>query len=123
MRSDTLPRVTLHHHDKPVAAHIALAATFWSRFLGLSGTPRLLQRAGLLIFPCNSIHMLGMRYAIEAVFISKEGQVLKISRTLRPWIGLCSCPRAQLTLEWQPGNAEAFGIRVGDILRWEIEHD
>jgi uncharacterized membrane protein (UPF0127 family) len=123
MSFETLPRVTLQHHGKPVDAQIALASTFWSRFRGLVCMPRLSRRSGLLIEPCGSIHMLGMRYPIEAVFVSKDFQVLKIFRNIRPWIDLCFCVQARAVLEWLPGSADDFGIRVGDILRWEIEHE
>jgi uncharacterized membrane protein (UPF0127 family) len=115
----SLPRVRLRCRGKTIDASIALASTFWSRFRGLAGTPRIPQRSGLLIVPCGSIHMLGMRYPIEAVFVSRDSQVLRISRNIRPWVGLCFCFQAHAVLEWLPGNADDFGIHVGDILQWE----
>jgi uncharacterized membrane protein (UPF0127 family) len=115
-----LPRVTLRHRKKPIDADVALAATFWSRLSGLAGTPRLSRRSGLLIAPCNSIHMLGMRYPIEAVFVARNFRVLKISRNIRPWIGFCFCLQAHTVLEWLPGSADDFGIGVGDTLQWTL---
>ncbi|GHU11096.1 hypothetical protein FACS1894185_3760 [Betaproteobacteria bacterium] len=120
---ETFPRVTLQHCGKLVDAQIALASTFWSRFRGLVCTPRLSRASGLLIAPCNSIHMLGMRYPIEAIFVAKDFQVLKICRNVRPWVDVCCCFQARAVLEWLPGGAEDFGIRVGDLLRWEVAHE
>jgi uncharacterized membrane protein (UPF0127 family) len=116
----SLPHVRLRCCGKTIDASIALASTFWSRFRGLAWTPRIPQRAGLLIVPCGSIHMLGMRYPIEAVFVSRDFQVLRIFRNIRPWIGLCFCLQAYAALEWLPGSADDFGIHAGDILQWEL---
>ena len=112
------PRVTLTLDGHPLDADIALAAGFFARLRGLMFAPPLPARAGLLIVPCNSIHMLGMRARLEAVFLSKDFRVLKISRPLLPWLGLSACPGAAAVLEWTPGTAQAFGIREGEKLRW-----
>jgi uncharacterized membrane protein (UPF0127 family) len=115
----SLSRIKLRCHGETIDANVALASTFWSRLRGLAWTPRIPRRFGLLIVPCSSIHMLGMRYPIEAVFVSRDFQVLKIFRNIRPWIGLCFCFQAHAVLEWLPGSADDFGIHVGDILQWE----
>ena len=51
---------------------------------------------GLLITPCNSIHMCFMRFAIDAVYLDQQGKILKITCHLRPWLGLSAAgtPRA-----------------------------
>jgi hypothetical protein len=72
-----LPRVELRLDGEPLDADVALAAGFLSRFRGLMLTARPEMGRGLLIAPCNGIHLLGMRYPLEAVFLSPECRVLK----------------------------------------------
>lgn len=112
------PRVTLALDGHPLDADIALAAGFFARLRGLMFAPPLPARAGLLIVPCNSIHMLGMRTRLEAVFLSKDFRVLKISRPLLPWLSVSACPGAAAVLEWPPGTAQTLGIREGARLTW-----
>ena len=90
-----------------------LATNFWQRFRGLMLSRPLPPATGLLITPCNSIHMCFMRFAIDAVYLDKQGRILKITRHLRPWLGLSACWHAHSVLEMTAGQADALGLRVG----------
>lgn len=96
---------------------IELAASFWARFKGLMLRPKLPVGRGLLIAPCNSIHMCFMRFSIDAVFIDKNYRVLKIKRRLYPWLGLAVCFGAWGVIELQAGEANRLSIRVDDVFR------
>lgn len=97
--------------DTTLTVH--LATTFWQRFRGLMLSSPLPPATALLIAPCNSIHMCFMRFAIDAVYLDKHGKILKITRHLRPWIGLSACWHAHSVLEMTAGQADALGLRVG----------
>lgn len=94
---------------------IKLAASFWARFKGLMLRPRLPRGRGLLIAPCNSIHMCFMRFSIDAVFIDKNYRVLKIKRRLYPWLGFAVCCGAWGVIELQAGEIDRLSIRVDDV--------
>ena len=64
---------------------LEVAANSWARFMGLMGRPVLEPGQGLLLDPCNSIHMFFMRFAIDAVFIDKRMKVKRVIRNLKPW--------------------------------------
>jgi uncharacterized membrane protein (UPF0127 family) len=113
-----LPRIGLEFEGQPLGTEIALADGFFSRLRGLMFAPPLPPGRGLLIVPCNGIHTLGLRGALEAVFLSREGRVLKISSALPPWRGLSFCPGAHAVLEWAVGEAAYFGVREGARLDW-----
>ena len=96
-----------------------LAVNFFARFLGLMGRPSLPQDEAILFPQCNSIHTFFMRFPIDVVFLSKEGQVVSLIRGLAPWRMLMPRPRAKHTLELAPGTIERLQIEEGQRLQWE----
>jgi len=61
----------------------------WQRASG-SAPRALLGRSGLaddegLWIPTSSIHMFGMRFAIDVIYADRDGRVLKLVRGIRPW--------------------------------------
>lgn len=81
-----------------LATDARAARTMFTRLRGLLGTRNLPEGSGLLIEPCNSVHMLGMRYPILAVYLDRGGVVLR-SMVLRPWWFGPLVPRAHAVLE------------------------
>ena len=49
--------------------------------MGSKGLP---PGEGLLIRPCNSIHMFFMRFAIDVVFMDRDYRIIKIVNGLKP---------------------------------------
>ena len=68
-----------------LADEIRIADTFGSRFLGLMGKKELKEGQGLLLKRCGSIHTCFMRFPIDATFLDRRGNVLKVVRGIRPW--------------------------------------
>lgn len=73
--------------DSLLATNLQTAEGHWGRFRGLMLNRALPTGAGLTIPGCTSIHMMFMRFAIDAVFYDEHARVLRISRGVRPWIG------------------------------------
>ncbi|MBP2632302.1 MAG: hypothetical protein H6Q70_2930 [Firmicutes bacterium] len=96
---------------------IVVADNFWTRFKGLLGTSSLQESQGLLLCNCNSVHMVGMRYALDIIYLDKAGAILKIVENLNPWQISC-CWKAQDTLEIKSGMIHRFGWQVGMELQW-----
>ena len=93
---------------------LEIADGFFSRFLGLMGRKKLPQGQGLFLSPCNSIHMLFMRFSIDAVYVDENFVVKKIVRDLKPWLGISICFGAESCIELAAGGADFFGLKVGD---------
>jgi uncharacterized membrane protein (UPF0127 family) len=96
----------------PSSRQIRVADTWWRRAVGLLATPDLSDPCGLLISPCNSVHTLGMRYAIDVLFLGADGEVLKLVPALKP-LRAAGCRGAKSTLELRAGLAAELGLRVG----------
>jgi len=77
-------RVRNESRDAVLATRADVADTFVSRFRGLLGRAELVEGDGLVIEPCTSIHMLGMRFAIDALYLDRDGTVLRAVPGLRP---------------------------------------
>lgn len=95
------------------------ATTFFKRFLGLMGKKSLPDKTGLLIAPCKSIHMLFMKFPIDAIYIDKNFVVKKIVPNLRTWIGISVCLNAWGVVEVVAGEAERLNLKVGEKLEFE----
>lgn len=104
-----------HPHKETILAQHANG--FFSRLRGLLGRKALATNEGLLISPCSQIHTLGMRFAIDVVFINKEGQVLAVRNAVAP-ARAASCKGARHVLELAAGSAAHFNIKKGDTLHW-----
>jgi uncharacterized membrane protein (UPF0127 family) len=90
------------------------------RMKGLLGRKSLDPGEGILIRPAPSIHTFFMRFPIDAVFLSKEGEVLKVAENVRPWRAR-SCRHAHSVLELGAGEATRRGIAVGQRLEAQSE--
>lgn len=97
-----------------VVAPLAVADTRASRRKGLLGTDAV--EGALWITKCPSVHMMGMRYAIDVAVLDRDGKVLTV-RTLQPWTGMTfPSPRNKVTVEAGEGSMARWGIRAGDVL-------
>jgi len=98
-----------------VCERCLIADTPFRRMRGLLHYRSLAQGSGMLIRPAPSIHTFFMRFPIDAVFLSREGEVLKVSANVGPW-RTRSCRRAHCVLELAAGEAGRRGIAGGDRL-------
>lgn len=71
-------------HGTAPALRLAHARSFWERAAGLFRQGRPGWHQGLLINPCNAVHTFGLTYAIDVVFLGRNGRVLKTVHALRP---------------------------------------
>jgi uncharacterized membrane protein (UPF0127 family) len=91
---------------------------FLERARGLLFRPPLTREAALLIEPCRSVHMLGMRYAIDVAFVDRAGLVLKIVPSLRP-ARFAAAKAAHAAWEFAAGGCAHYGIQLGATLEFE----
>lgn len=92
---------------------IEVAESFFSRLRGLMLRSRLEEGRGLLLAPCNSIHMMFMRFAIDVIYLDKDFCIKKIAQNVLPWIGMSFCFGAWAALEMASGEAERLKLSVG----------
>ena len=103
--------------DRPLVTAGRVADTFWARLRGLIGSDGLGPEEGLLIVPCNSIHTHFMRFPIDVLYVSSEGEVVAIDHALPPWRFGRIHRRARSVLELSAGRAKDTNTQVGDRLQ------
>jgi uncharacterized membrane protein (UPF0127 family) len=105
---------TLTKNDGTVVAkRCQLAVRPWSRMRGLLGRSSLARDEAMLFRPAGSIHMMFMRFTIDAVFCDRDLVVLEVVPSLRPW-RMASHRGAKVVIELAEGAAA--GLQPGDTL-------
>lgn len=110
-----------------LAVSLESADGLWGRFMGLMGRASLPEGDGLWLSGTNGIHMMFMRFPIDAVFLGRPipaeagaQEVLSVHRRLRAWTGLVPLVRgAYGVLELPVGTIERTGTAVGDRILFE----
>lgn len=103
-----------------VADNVRVAKTFLSRLKGLLGTTSLPAGEGLLIAPCNSIHMFGMKYPIDCVFLDDQNKVVGLVENIAPGKMSRVFGQAKQCLELPAGVIASSSTQVGDVLTVDV---
>ena len=72
-------------HETVNGVDAEVAESSFERMRGLIGRTGLASGRGMLITKCNCIHTLFMRFPIDATFLDRKGNVVKVVRNIRPW--------------------------------------
>lgn len=96
-----------------------MARSFFTRFKGLLGTASLAPGEGLYLAPCSSIHMFGMKYAIDALFIDKNGLVVGLVHSIKPGALSKVYGKAAACLELPAGTLSESGTVLGDKIAFK----
>jgi uncharacterized membrane protein (UPF0127 family) len=67
-----------------VADKVFMAKSFWERTRGLIGTPPLKAGEGLLLPGCMGIHMFGMSYPLDVIYLDQNNEVILAIENLKP---------------------------------------
>lgn len=103
-----------------ISDKIKIAEGFFNRLFGLIFKKQLSNGEGLLFENCNSIHTMGMRYCIDAAFLSKSNEVIAIFCNLKPFRFTPFIKGALKVLEFKSGFIKSASLQVGDKLNFEL---
>jgi len=103
--------------NRVVATQVRLAGASRERRLGLSRHAHLRLEDGLFLTPCEAIHTCGMRFAIDVLFLTRNGKVCGLRHGLRPW-RIAASWRAHSTLELAAGVIRQSATEMGDLLEF-----
>ena len=105
-----------------LAVRAACAKSLWERLRGLLGRRGLGPGSALVIERCGAVHTLGMRFAIDLIFLDRAWHVVRMVRNVPPgrmlvWGGW----RAVRVIESETGCLALEEIQVNDCFVWKDE--
>ena len=69
----------------------------------------------LIIAPCNAVHTFGMNFAIDLIFVARDGTVLKVCQAV-PRRRIAAAWGAFATIELAAGALGQTPTQVGDVV-------
>jgi len=84
---------------------VFVASTRRARRRGLAGLDALPHGHALLLRPCRSVHTVGMRFALDLLWLDAAGAIVRVDRSVAPR-RLRSCRRARAVIECAAGEGE-----------------
>jgi uncharacterized membrane protein (UPF0127 family) len=100
---------------KVLADDLELATSWVALTAGLMFRRTLEPGGGMWLNPCNGIHMMFMRFPIDAVFLDSSERVRKVYRRLPQWWGVVWFVwGARSVLELPPGSTADIDLQRGD---------
>ena len=98
-----------------LATHLETAFDSASRNRGLLGRAHLDDGSAIVLAPCGAVHTFGMRFPVDAVFVARDGRVVKVCEALPPW-RLSGAWRGFAVVEGPVGMIARTGTRARDLL-------
>ena len=101
-----------------IASELRRADTHWSRLRGLMGTSpnNFPHGSGLWIIPCQGVHTMWMRYAIDVLYLDEDKRVVHVEENVRPWRMTPMHFDAATVIEVRSPTVMTSGTCVGDTL-------
>ena len=111
--ADTRFELVAEASNRVLVPEVELALESAARNKGLLGREGLPSGRALVIAPTNAVHTFFMRFAIDIVFVSREGRILKVRRAVPAW-RIAAAWGGYAVVELAAGGATLTGINVGD---------
>ncbi len=97
-----------------IADNVVSACSVLKRMKGLLGRKEMAVGEAMLIAPCKGIHTIGMRFAIDVLFLDSSRCVVGIRRRLLPNRITPVFRKAACVLELPAGALEVSPVDLGD---------
>jgi uncharacterized membrane protein (UPF0127 family) len=110
--------------DNVLCDKCGVADNMFTRVRGLLGKSSLPVGEGLLIIPCPSIHMFGMKFALDVIFLTKENIITDFVENIAPgkfYVAKVHHGKPHAAVELPVGVIAQSGTQRGDQL--VIEQD
>ena len=110
--------------DAVICDELVLGESFIQRFMGLMGRGSMDEGEGLYL-PTSSIHMMFMRFPIDALFVSKarkgvEERLMQSERLPATWRGIVMPVRgAEGVIEMPAGTLARLGVDETDEVSFD----
>ncbi|MBQ7102001.1 MAG: DUF192 domain-containing protein [Clostridia bacterium] len=116
-----MKKIIIKKNSQIITDNARRADNFFTRFKGLMFVKEIEDNYALHITPCNQIHMLNMRFALDVIYLDKDNTVVKVDENVQPG-RICKTVRnAKSVIEMKAFAASKLGINQGDVLEMTAE--
>ena len=106
-----------------LADRVQVADRTWARLKGLIGKSSLDSGEALLLTACQAVHMYGVRFPIDVVFLDESGTVVATYEELMPGHRTSVHREAYYALELPAGTVRRTGTALGDRVHLDEQPD
>lgn len=103
--------------NRIVVTNLIVADNLVSRMIGLLKYKSLPKGCAMLINPCSSIHTIGMRFALDLIFLDKKMRVVHTVSSVKPNRFVLGGRGASVTIEIQSGWFDISGVAIGSVCK------
>ena len=103
-----------------LADKVVIANAPFGRMKGLLGRSVFGPGEALIIAPCQSVHMLFMKFAIDVIFLDRYKRVLGACSNLKPFGFSPVFWKSACAIEVPAGTIEKTNTEIGDDLTWDL---
>lgn len=115
IRQGQVMRVVNTSRNRELASELEVAGTGPKRSKGLLGRKGLEKGHALWIVPCEAVHTVGMKFALDLIYLDREHCIKKIVRNIPPW-RISGCLTAHSVIEFAAGAILESDAQPGDQL-------
>jgi hypothetical protein len=115
----SIVRVVNESRQRVLGGSIRMADTLHARLRGFLFRRKPGHGEGLLLAPCKGVHMYGMRFPLDVLFIDESGHVIAAHPELAPGQRTPMYATARYALELPTGSIANTHTIVGDRLSWK----
>ncbi|MDX5474257.1 MAG: DUF192 domain-containing protein [Bacillaceae bacterium] len=105
--------IDIEGNEVEVPITILTYNTFLKRLKGLMFRLKPIRDEGILLKPCNSIHMFFMFFSIDVVFINEASEVVFVKEQVKPWTLVLPVKGAVAAIELPTGTISKYEIERG----------
>lgn len=111
-------RIANKTRNSVLGTSVKVADGWWSRTRGFLGRRPPAAGEGMLLSPCRGLHMIGVSFPLDAIFLSHAGVVVALHRAMQPGTRTPLYASAEYALELPAGTIDASGTREHDVIVW-----
>lgn len=109
-------------NGQPRFTEVSQPVAFFDRARGLIGSSSISANGAVWFDDCSFIHMFGMSFSIDVIFLDAGNSVIKIVKCLKPW-RIAYAAGARRVIEVASGACDAHNICVGDNFKLDRKGD
>jgi uncharacterized membrane protein (UPF0127 family) len=112
--------ISIYHGNKVevLLRRVKVTRSCWERLRGLRFYREFPEIDGLLFYPCHFVYTIGMRFAVDFVYLNRSNQVLLTVDALVPYKFGPFLADTYYIMEVPAGTVAVKNIKLGERLQW-----